>query len=177
MRKNYILWPYKLPYKNSYGEQSSTKEYLRSFRSMNNPVEMQYVYYGDYLKLSGCLSSDDYLYVVGHGGIGYPYISNAPDGGENVSAQELCARLQGLGLLMSSSCKIKIFTCYSGLGDPGFAMSMVAELRSRGYSSVSVYGYIGAVTPYMDKHKLCFPFAFMNNFVSADRASLLRCSV
>jgi len=138
---------------------------------------MQYVYYGDYLKLSGCLSSDDYLYVVGHGGIGHPYISNAPDGGENVSAPELCIRLRALGLLMCSSCKIKVFTCYSGLGEPGFAMSLADELRSRGYSAVSVYGYGGAVTPYINEHKRCFPLAFQKNFSLVCRASQLRSSM
>ncbi len=95
------------------------------------------------------------LYIIAHGSSGASGIYD--DGGAALSVQDLAAQLSDQGLTKSIH-KVKLFVCQGGAsGSNSTAKQLKDEMRSVGFTKVSVYGYTlflaqGALTD--DGHKL-----------------------
>jgi hypothetical protein len=154
MNKHYVFWPFRAQtYENMAREQYGARRALREFQRPSG--SMAYIRYGSRKhrgRLESCNSADKSLYVTGHGAPGHAFISNTPDGaGEQLHALVVVSRLIEYGLRKTSACKLKLFSCYSGVDGPesvGFARAMHMILRHLDYDDIEVYGYTQAVSPY-----------------------------
>jgi len=160
--KHYVFWPFTSDsYTNMGGEKSGAGRQLREFRRPNNKGNVSYVRYGS-KKHAGCLAKcnapDKSLYVTGHGAVGAQVISNTPDGSDDVvHALVVVMRLIEYGLKNTSCCKLKLFSCYSGVDGAGgfsFAKAVHLCLRRLGYNNIEVYGYSAAIGTYVGDHTI-----------------------
>lgn len=103
--------------------------------------------------LLNCLGADDTIYVVGHGFPGADSISPFVDSNleAELSSAAVVFRLEELGLQKNSHCKLKLFTCHSGVQrgqNHSFARRVRDQLRDFEYHQIRVFGYTDSVSGY-----------------------------
>lgn len=181
MNKHYVFWPFRAQtYEDMAGDQHGARHALREYQRPSGT--MAYIRYGSRKhrgRLESCNRGDKSLYVVGHGAPGYAFISNTPAGNdEQLHALVVVARLMEYGLRTTTACKLKLFSCYSGVDGPasvGFARAMRMILRQLGFDNIEVYGYTRAVSPYGGRQHTGFVGAGPGGIVGVwNRASTVR---
>lgn len=105
--------------------------------------------------LKYCKSKNDTILIRGHGMAGLESIEGGR-GGERVDAATIAQRIKIAGLSKSFKGTVSCFSCHSGEsgvadqfqnGQP-FALTLKQELKSLGFKSCKVVGYLGAIDSY-----------------------------
>jgi hypothetical protein len=99
----------------------------------------------------GCLSrvkTTEKLYVYAHGAAEAGIIGGKRNDGlsKNYSVPELADLLVAEGLSKAHQ-DLRLYLCESGVGDQPFALQLKNAMVARGYSSLTVTGYMGNVKP------------------------------
>lgn len=158
MSKHYVFWPFESQrHVDLVGDEQGAGRTLRDFQHPSGPTS--FVRYGSRKhrgRLANCNDPSKSLYVTGHGAPGWSSIANTPDASdETIHALIVVARLFEYGLRKTSACKLKLFTCYSGVdgANLGFARAMHDILRHLNFNHIQVFGYTAMVSPYSgNKH-------------------------
>ncbi|MGE8358949.1 hypothetical protein [Pseudomonas sp.] len=110
-------------------------------------------------KISGWVSSDVVIYIVGHCNAGSRFLSRRDDpSGQTIAANALADELLNLGLSTDFAGKIKVYACNSAVPDGkkfSFAFWFAAEMRALKYLNCEISGYANVVSnSYVGEHKV-----------------------